>query len=345
MPNTILDFVTANEIAAYWLGLIEQRAPYVGEALFPSSQKLGLDIEWVNGSSGLPVVLNLSAFDTPAVPRPRLGFDSFITKMPFFKESKSIDEELRQKLNLALSSNNETIRNMLLTRIFNDDIQLLEAARAQRERMRMSMLMTGAISIAANGQSVSYDYSIPAEHKKDAAASWGLAATDVMADLRAWLDVIEDDTGVRPTRGMCNSTVWNKLLANTGIRNSIFVYSLGVSVVSDTALKNFLAEQLGLSFFVNNKRFVNEAGTSSKYVADDTLSLFPEGDLGITWLGTTPEESDLLVSNAANVAIVDNGVAIATIRKADPVNVETKVSMICLPSFEASNTVLIADVS
>lgn len=52
--------------------------------------------------------------------------------------------------------------------------------------------------------------------------------------------------------------------------------------------------------------------------------------------GTTPEESDLLGGNSdsAKVAIVDTGIAVTTIKHADPVNVETKVSMIALPSFE-----------
>ena len=47
--------------------------------------------------------------------------------------------------------------------------------------------------------------------------------------------------------------------------------------------------------------------------------------------------------NVANVSIVDTGVAITTVQKADPVQVETIVSMICLPSFEAADQVYILD--
>ena len=47
----------------------------------------------------------------------------------------------------------------------------------------------------------------------------------------------------------------------------------------------------------------------------------------------------------ATVSITDTGVAVTTIEKADPVNVETKVTMICLPSFESANSVIIADVN
>ena len=73
--------------------------------------------------------------------------------------------------------------------------------------------------------------------------------------------------------------------------------------------------------------------------------LIPSGDLGNTWFGTTPEESDLMASSAVdNVSIIDTGVAVTTMRRADPVNVETKVTQISLPSFEAADQIIIADV-
>jgi hypothetical protein len=78
-------------------------------------------------------------------------------------------------------------------------------------------------------------------------------------------------------------------------------------------------------------------------VPDDTLIMFPANTLGSTWFGTTPEESDLIGAKVANVSITDTGVAVTAMEKADPVNVETKVTMICLPSFEAADQIIIAD--
>ena len=75
----------------------------------------------------------------------------------------------------------------------------------------------------------------------------------------------------------------------------------------------------------------------------DTMVMFPDGDLGRTWFGTTPAESDLMSGSAANVSITDTGVAVVTVTKTDPVNVETIVSMICLPSFEMADQVYIMD--
>ncbi len=344
--KTIFDIVTATDIGAYWEATSQERAPYVGEVLFPNKKKLGLDLEWINGNSGIPVVLNLSAFDANVVPRAREGFTLTQAKMPFFKESLYIDEEIRQQLNMAMENGSSAYVDVLTQRIFDDNIKLLEAARVQRERMRMTMLTTGAISIASNGQAVSFDYGVPTGHKATATTSWKTNTTDIVADIKSWQDKIEDDTGVRPTRAICNSSVWNAMLANTGIRNTMFVYSNGVATISDSALKAFLMEQLGLSVYVNNKRYKNEAGTATKFVADDTFVLFPEGTLGNTWFGTTPEESDLMSGQSnATVALTDTGVAVTTMKHSDPVNVETKVSMITLPSFEASGQIFIADVT
>ena len=345
MARTIFDVVTAENISAYWENMTQNRAPYVGEQLFPSVKKLGLNLDWLNGNSGVPVVLNLSAFDAQAIPRARQGFSVTRAQMPYFKESLYIDEELRQQLNIAIEGGSDAYVNTIMQKIFNDNVQLIESARVQRERMRMALLTTGAISITSNGQSVSYDYGVPSGHKKTAAASWKTSSTDIIADIYAWQQTILEDTGVKPTRAICNSTVWNALRNNTNIRNTIFVYSNGVSTVSDAALKSFLAEQLELSVYVNDKLYKNESGTNTKFVPDDTFVLFPAGELGNTYFGTTPEESDLQTGSAAHVALVDTGVAVTTMKKLDPVNVETKVSMITLPSFEASNQILIADVT
>lgn len=345
MARTIFDVVTAENISAYWENMAQNRAPYVGEQLFPPVKKLGLNLDWLNGNSGVPVVLNLSAFDAQSIPRARQGFSVTRAQMPYFKESLYIDEELRQQLNIAIEGGSDAYVNTIMQKIFNDSAQLIESARVQRERMRMALLTTGAISMTSNGQSISYDYGVPSGHKKTAAASWKTSTTDIIADIYAWQQTILEDTGAKPTRAICNSTVWNALRNNTNIRNTIFVYSNGVSTVSDAALKSFLAEQLELSVYVNDKLYKNESGTNTKFVPDDTFVLFPAGELGNTYFGTTPEESDLQTGSAANVAIVDTGAAVTTMKKLDPVNVETKVSMITLPSFEASNQILIADVT
>lgn len=339
MP-TIFDFVNATEMVSYWETLTKDRPPYLGETLFPSQKKLGLDLKWIKGSSGLPVVLKPSAFDTGAIPRPRIGFDRLSAEMPFFKESLYVDEELRQQLNMVLETGNTAYIDAVLNRIFNDNTVLLEGAAARREQMRMMALTTGAISITANGQNFDFDYGMPSTHKVTVTTAWSNADADIGADILAGLDLIENDTGVRPTRALCDRKTWNHMLKNTNFKKAISDKVL----MTDSVLKSMLLDVYGIEVVVYSKRYNNDSKTATPFVPADTFVLFPSGALGNTWFGTTPEESDLLGGSAANVAITDVGVAVTSIQKADPVNVETKVTMISLPSFPVADQVYILDV-
>jgi hypothetical protein len=341
---TIFDLVKATEIAAYWETLSQDREPYLLTEMFPDDKKLGLDLSYIKGSSGLPAVLKTSAFDVKAIPRTRLGFEKLTAEMPFFKESLYIDEALRQELNKVLETGNQAYIEVIVNRIFADEIQLLEAASAARERMRAMALTTGAITLAANGQAYTYDYQMPATHKRTN-QSFNNADYDVCSYINETLDIIEDDTGVRPSRGVVSRNQWNNMKKNTVIAKNVYVLTNGVGTINDNTLRDYLFDQTGVEFVVYSKRYKDEAGATNRFIPDDLVVLFPAGALGRTWFGTTPEESDLMTGSAANVAITDTGVAVTTVKMTDPVYVETKVTQICLPSFEAADQVAIIDAS
>ena len=342
---TIFDLMTSQNLTAYWEELVQDEAPYPCEELFPDDKKRGLDLKWIKGSKGLPVVLKVSAFDVHAIPRARIGFEKLTAEMPFFKESTYIDEELRQELNIVLETGNQAYIDSVMQRIFDDETRLLRGARASRERMRMQALTTGAISMAANGQAFNYDFGVPSGNKGDAAVAWSdYENSDPIEDIRVAQEQVYDATGVKPTRGMIDGKSWRELRNNEKIKKEIFVLTNGIGAITDQRLADYIADQLdGLELLVNKKRYVDENGNTQSFMPEHTLVLFPEGNLGRTWFGTTPEESDLLASSVANVTITDTGVAVTTMQKADPVNVETKVTMICLPSFETADQIYIMD--
>lgn len=341
---TIFDIIQAPELAAYWTELTQDEAPFLGEELFPNDKKRGLDLKWIKGSRGLPIALKASAFDAEAVPRPRIGFDRLSAQMPYFKESKYIDEELRQELNMVLETGNQAYIDSVTNRVFDDETSLLRGASAIREAMRMMALTTGVVSLASNGQAYEFDYGIPATHKVNATTAWSNTTdSDPIADMIKGKELILDETGVEVTRAVCDRETWRNLRNNDKIVKAIYVLSNGQATVSDTRLHQFILDEAGLDVVVNNKRYVDYTGATQKYVPENTFVMFPDGNLGRTWFGTTPAESDLMGGQVANVSIVDTGVAITTVQKADPVQVETIVSQICLPSFEAADQVYIID--
>ena len=342
---TIYDLIISTEITSYWEILQQDREPYMGEELFPNDKKLGLDLKWLKGSNGLPIVLKPSAYDVAAIPRPRIGFEKLSAEMPFFKESMYIDEELRQELNKIIESGNQAYIDAIVNRIFADETQLLEGAAAQRERMRMMALTTGTIVMEGNGQMYEYDYQIPKAHKVTVTKSWSDPAATIIEDIRKGIDKIVEDTGVTVTRAVCTSKAFANLRNNTEIKKSILTLTDGVGYISDQKIKQYILDELGIEIAINDKRYKDEDGATQKYIQDDVFVMFPSGKLGNTWFGTTPEESDLMSGSVANVNITDTGVAVTTIKVADPVTVETKVTQICLPDFPTADQVYILDIT
>lgn len=339
---SIFDLLTSNEIAAYWEELTQDRQPYPCEELFPNDSKLGLNLKWIKGSKGLPIVLKSSAFDVAAVPRGRIGFTKLSADMPYFKESTYIDEEMRQELNLVIETGNQAYIDSVMNKIFNDEMRLIESAAVSRERMRMMALTTGVISMTSNGQAYTYDYGV--NHKTTVSVSWSdHTNSDPIEDIRVAKEKIQDDTGAVITRAMCDGVTWRHIRNNEKIKKSIYVLTNGLGAVSDRQLRQYIMDELEMDIVVNDKRYLDESGSVTKFMPESTFVMFPDGTLGTTWFGTTPAQSDLMTSNVANVSIVDTGVAITTVQKADPVNVETIVSMISLPSFEAADQVYILD--
>ncbi len=339
---TIFDLMQSNELVAYWEELVQDEAPYPTEELFPDDKKRGLSLQWLKGSKGLPIVLKTSAFDVHAIPRPRIGFEKLTAEMPYFKESTYIDEELRQELNLVLETGNQAYIDSVMNKIFDDETRLLRGAAASRERMRMMALTTGVVSMASNGQAFSYDYGVT--HKGNAAESWSNhSASDPIEDIRVAKEKIQDETGAVVTRAMCDGATWRDIRNNEKIKKAIFVLTNGAGAISDKQLRQYLLDELDIDVVVNDKRYKDESGTTTKFMPTNTFVMFPDGALGKTWFGTTPAESDLMSGSVANVSITDTGVAVTTVQHADPVNVETIVSMICLPSFESADQVYILD--
>ena len=84
-------------------------------------------------------------------------------------------------------------------------------------------------------------------------------------------------------------------------------------VFSRSQLISEIATLTGVTIAVYNKSFVDEDGNNVFYAPDDKMVLFPDGALGATVYGTTPEEIDLLSGYGnATTTIVNTGVAITT---------------------------------
>lgn len=345
--SKLTELVTSKSVAEYWKIKKQERAPYFFESKFPSDKKLGLDLSWIKGARKAPVMLSLSAFDAKAVALNRGEIKKLSTDMPFFKNSKNIDEKQRQELNKLLGNSNGVDGvKIVLGEIFNDKLTLLEDALMTLEVMRAQAVTTGSIAIASDGQSYSYDFGVPNSHKVSPTIGWNTPNTATpIKDIEGWLDLIENETGDRPDEAVLNNTTLGYLRDCAAIKNAIYVLGDGKVTPTKKDVLDYLKKETNVTFYVDSKTYTNASGNQTKFVADGTVVFMPSNPLGKTWFGTTPEESDLMAGETdAQVSIVEKGIAITSSVEKDPVNVMTKVSMIALPSFELADQIIIASV-
>lgn len=347
---TIFDMVNAKEIVDYWTEAVENQESYLGATLFPAKKQLGLDLSWIKGHKGLPVALTPSSFDAKATLRDRIGVKKVETEMPFFREATRIGEKDRQEINKLLSADNKATLQPILSIIFDDAANLVAGAEVQAERMRMQLLSAGKIQITAeNRMSYDYDYKLPNAHKETltSTARWSQAATATpVQNIMRWKKKIRQDQGVNVKRAVCTDKTWGYLMENKSIRIDMDPRYGEDRIMTDAVLRQYLLEKLDLRVAVYDKMYqLALDGGSDQFFPDDVFTLIPDGNLGSTYYGTTPEESDLMSGQAdGEVRIVNTGVAVLTYKEVHPVNVVTVVSAITLPSFETIDNIFVATV-
>ncbi len=348
---TIMDMFNPKVIAANFTEVASNSVPYLGSGFFGPKKKAGLSLSWIVGAKGLPVELKASNFDAKATFRDHIGVDKITTEMPFFREGYHFDERDRQNLmefesRGAMDSIGAT---EVISHIYDDTVQLIQGAEVVAERMRMQLIAPTdgkpKISIVSNGVTYAYDYDPDTSYYTNnfldisgtAANKWSASTTaSPLTDLKDAMDTIETTYGTRPSIAVMSLATFKDLSACDQLKDAILAQNMTANIfITDSLVMNTVSALLGLTIVVYTKKFKTADGTTTAFMPDNIVSLLPEGELGNTYYGTTPEEADLMYSNVnADVAIVSTGVAITTVHTAHPVSIDTYASAIVLPSYE-----------
>ena len=348
--------VSPKAIATNWTEAVSNRTPYLGEKLFPAKKKAGLNLSWIKGNTDVPITLMPSAFDAKATFRDRIGFEKLDTEMPFFREGFKIKEKDRQEILRALDTNDPYVREVI-AKVFDDARNLIEGAMVVPERMIMQLLFAPSgnvgIEIKANGVDYTYNYDPNGAWKSTnyfaltEGRLWTAASTaDPFADFETVSDAIAAQ-GEKSAYAIMNTTTFRYLRSITAVK-ARFLTNTGATVgyLSDRDIANVIKDTTGLQgIIVYDKQYKDEDKTTRKYVPDGYVAVIPEGNLGSTWYGTTPEEADLMGKAIASVSVVNTGVAITQIVDPHPVNINTFASEIVLPSYERMNAVALMKVT
>lgn len=341
----IHEIITSENIKGFYNAKNGNAENTLGENAFPPKQQLGLKLPFIKGAAGKPVTLKAAAFDTKVPLRDRMAVELLDEEMPFFKEAMVVKEADRQQLNILSQTKNSDLIDTILASIYNDKVTLIAGAKARLEAMRMEVLSKGKIHVASNGVMKDFDYGLDESQTTKPGIKWNEADTATpLKDIESAIEKMAE-RGFVPEAIIMNSKTFSLIKNAKSTVKIIKPMAPEGAAVTKGDLETYIADELGLKILLKDGMFVGDDGKSKKYFPDGFATLVPNGNLGYTVFGTTPEQSDLLGGHAtdAEVSIVETGIAITTTKTTDPVNVQTKVSMIALPSFERLEEVQIID--
>ncbi|MEQ3340179.1 major capsid protein [Clostridium butyricum] len=330
------DYINSKEIATYIKALPPEML--IGEALFPRKKQLGMDLKYIKGSKKKPVVLRPSTFDVAVKVRAlKAEVNIKAKRMPFFKESVLVSEEDRQQLLLASQAENKELLLMIISEIYDNYVSLVDGGDMQMERMRMQALADGVINIVTEDADLVFDFDIPSEHKEVLAgdAKWSNPDADIVGDIERYKTKMRNAGYAVPKRMVMTSKTFGYLGINKAIK--LDIDKDGRVILTEEMIKNYFKNKLDISIAVVSGTYKLEDGSEEQYFPDNKVTLIPDGNLGATYYGTTPEEADKMYSSKLDCSIVRTGIAITTMRKDDPVTTETKVSQLGMPSFEKAD--------
>ena len=339
--KALTEVFNARNIAAFYDTMQEDVEPYLGETLFPPRKIVGLDIKYVKGKAGAPVVLRPAAFDTSAPIRTRIPFQTITNEMAFWRESMVLGERERQDLMKAVAQA-DPFMDAMLANIYNDAFHLMLGANAAVERMRMKLLSTGTIQFTADG--VPYDYAYGFDQAKQSITltdgnAWDQSDT---ADPLTDIDTAMRKAKMSSARVLITADTFRKICACKSVRLAMYPQPPGVlpPPVPPTHVLAYFATNWRITFVIieeePNTFRERVGGADMKMFPDGVATLIPaDGVMGDSFYGTTPEEADLMLSGVTNVQIVGAGIAVATyVTPVAPIQLSTTVSQIALPSCE-----------
>lgn len=352
----VKDVINSKSIALSATQDSSNQIPYLGLQFFPEMKKQGLDLKWIKTHKGLPVTLAPSNFDAIPVLRAREGLKTEKTQMAFFREQMMITEEDEQEIARINDANDPYLASALAS-IYDDSNTLLAGAQVVPERMRMSLLATvnghPTIAIQSDGVQYAYDYDPDGSYAKDHyVKNTGTAAWSDTANSKPLTD-LNNARKALAKKGkvakyvLMNSNTFQYLLDNAQVRNSLLAHSINPIVeVTDDEVKAIVKSRAQLTIVVYDKMYIDENGTEQYFYPDNKVTLLPEGALGRTVFGTTPEERTARQVADVDVSIYGAGIAIATkVIYGPPASTTVTASEIVLPSYENMDATFVIEVA
>lgn len=305
---------------------------------FPRRNVDAIDYSFAKGNEDNLSAAAMRAFDAEAQIGKRPGITRVTGQLPPISQKIPLTEGERLMLR-ALQTGRGDVPPELTDAIYADAARMVRSVEQRVELARGDALTDGIITIAENNLQFTIDFGVPANHKVVAAASWALAATDIVGDIESWTQTYTDTNGFAPARAVTSSRVIAFMTRNQGVRDLI-----GGIPTQETV--NQLLEGSGLPRIERyDVQVRNAEGVSTRVIPDDRFIMLSGEDevIGVSQYGVTAEALELANDGLLPAQDVP-GVVAVNWRTKDPVQIWTKGAAIALPILANPAFVFAADV-
>lgn len=317
--------------------------PMLGESLFPDRKIPDIEFDMILGGGGLPVSASVHAFDTKTQLASREAISKGAAALALIKRQIKITEKELIKIQ---SPRNEQELNFVIGQLFNDAEKMVESIKVKAEVMKMEALTTGKVKIEENDVKVTLDYGMPAGNKKT--FNWKTVTTaKPLDDIKALTNVVEDESGNRPTRALTSRAIVDRICACDSVRKAI--HGVNADRIVTLAELNSLLSQMNLPQIITYDAKYRVEGAkgyiTKRYFPEDAFVVFSEGSLGEGIYGLTAEEVKLIGDGKMKEAAMVGNIFVGTYTSIDPVGEFTKAASTFLPSFPYANEVGVGTVT
>lgn len=324
-PEELKDFMDNYDYKTEWLG----------STVFPAEKTDDLEftLNQLGANATIPAIAKVHAFDTEA----RIGSREQITTKHF--EKLLIKEKLptSERAQYLLRYNDE---DKVIKYIYSDfDIEN-QRVLARIELQNMTLLSTGQLSINENNFNKVVDYGYKSSHNVSF-TSWSDPTHDIAADLNAFVMQAANE-GKTITKAITSSKVISYLTSNKGIIDQLKIK--GAFATTQNVL-NYIYEQFGIQFAVNDERYKIEGGdsTTHRFFPENKISFLTSLDFGKGLYAPTPDE--LMDVPSAKEVDQRANIYLKAWKEQDPSTVYTMASAVYLPIVKDIDNLFIATVT
>jgi len=328
--RSILDYVKNPEILNYARALTPNQ--FFGFQLFPIQHVPELDYRYIKGQSGVKqaMIADVVGWESPAPMAPHEGLERVEGELPPIKQKSRFSEQEVVKI---FDPRTSAEREYVITKLFNDVQDRVDAIYARGNQMIMDALGTGKTTLSSNGVKVEIDWDVPDAQVDNANVMWGTTATsDPVKDFTDMRDVIKDAQGVTVDRAVTSTKAIALLLQSEKLRKQVFGADLSDRLLTLNQVNAFFAG-IGLPTlyaYDEKYRIINRDGTftATRYFPEKVCTLFStETKLGDFLMGPTAEAVRSIGTQ------VKPGIWAEVYETKDPVNVWTYACATAFPTF------------